>query len=75
MARTRQLVSGASAAVNEQTHNGRQSAIDEVEEQAQWSSKVKHNVNTMWAMTERVKAMMMHMAQSLQAQPLEQPIQ
>ena len=72
MARTCQQVSEASAAVNEQTHNGWHSAIDEVEEQARWLSDVEHNVDTMRAAMERVEAMMMHMAQSLQAQPLQQ---
>ena len=32
MTRTRQQVLGASTAINEQTHNGRQLALDEVEE-------------------------------------------
>ena len=47
MARTRQKVLRASATINEQIHNGRQSAIDEVEEQARRLSNVEHNVNTM----------------------------
>ena len=38
-------------------------------------SNVEHNVDTMRAAMERVEAMIMHMAQSLQAQPLQQPIQ
>ena len=29
----------------------------------------------MWAAIERVKSMMMHMAQSLRAQPTQQPVQ
>ena len=70
MARTRQQILGASVVVNEQTHNGRQSAIDEVEEQARQLYNVEHNVNTMRAAIERVEVMMMHMGQSLQDQPL-----
>ena len=62
---THQQVSGALVVVNEQTHNGGQSTIDEVEEQARRLSNVEHNVDTMRAAMER---MMMHMAQSLRAQ-------
>ena len=47
MARTHQQVSGASAAVNKQTHNGRQSAVDEVEEHARQLSNVEPNIDTM----------------------------
>ena len=75
MARTHQQVTGASTAVNEQTHNGQYSAIDEVEEQAWPLSNVEQNVNTMRAAMEPVEAMMMNMAQSLQTQPLQQLIQ
>ena len=49
--------------------------IDDVEEQAIQLSNVEQNVDTMQATMERVEAMMMHMAQSLQAQSLQQPIQ
>lgn len=41
MVRTRQQVLGASTSVNEQMHNGRQPAIDEVEEQAQRLTNVE----------------------------------
>ena len=61
MARTRQQVSRASTAINEQTHNGRHSAIDEVEEQARQLSNVEQNVNIMRAVMEPVETMMMHM--------------
>ena len=47
MAKTHQHVSRASAAVNKQAHTGRQSALDEVEEQARWLSNVEHNVDIM----------------------------
>ena len=67
-------VLGALATVNEQTHNGRQSALDEVEEQARRLSNVEQNVDTMRVAMERVEAMMMRMAQSLQAH-FQQPIQ
>ena len=75
MTRTRQQVSRASAAVSEQTHNGWHSVIDEIDEQVKRLSNVEHNVDTMRATMERAEAMMMHMAQSLQTQPLQQPIQ
>ena len=65
MARTRQQVSRTSAAINELTHNGRHSTINEVEEQARRLSNVEQNVDTMRAVMELVEAMMMHMAQSL----------
>ena len=71
MIRTCQKVSEASIAINEQTHNGQQSAIEELEEQARWLSNAEHNVNTIWAAIEWVEVMMMHMAQSLQAQSLQ----
>ena len=65
MARTRQQVLGAWAAVNEQTHTGQQSTLDDVKEQARRLSNVEQNMNTMRATMEQVEAMMMHMAQSL----------
>ena len=71
MTRTRQQISEASAAVNEQTHNRQQSALDEVEEQAQRLSSVEQNVDTMQAAMEGMEAMMMHMTQSLRAQPTQ----
>ena len=69
MARTRQQVSGASSTINVQMHNGRQSAIDEVEEQARWLFNIEQNVDTMRATIKRVEATMMRMEQSLRAQP------
>ena len=47
-------------------------AIDEVEEQARRFFNVEQNIDTMRAVMERVEAMMMHMEQSLQAQPSQQ---
>ena len=41
MVRTRQQVSGALATVNEQTHNGRQLALDKVAEQARRLSNME----------------------------------
>ena len=58
----RQHVSGASTAINEQTHNGRKLAIDEVEEQARLLSKIEQNVDIMQASIEWVEVIMMHMA-------------
>ena len=75
MARTRQQVSGASTTISEHTHNGQHSVIDEVEEQAKQFTNVEQNVYWMWDAIKRVEAMMMPMAQSLQTQPLQQPIQ
>ena len=62
MVRTRQQVLGTSTAINEQIHNGWHLAIDEVEEQAQWLTNVKQNVDSMQAAMEQVDAMMMHIA-------------
>ena len=50
-------------------------AIDDVEEQARLLSNVEKNIDTMQVSMEQVEAMMMYMAQSLQVQPLQQPIQ
>ena len=66
---------GASTVINEQTHNGQQSALDEVEEQARQLSSVEQNVDTIRAAIEQMEAMIMHMTQSLRAQPTQQPIQ
>ena len=65
MARSRQQVSWVSTVVNEQTHEGRQSTIDEVEEQARHLSNVKQNIDTMRAAVEHVETIMMHIAQGL----------
>ena len=75
MARTHQQVSGAFVSVNEQTHNGRHSAINEVKKQARQLSNVEHNINTMRVAMEPVETMIIHMTQNLQAQPLQQSIQ
>ena len=56
MARTHQQVSGALTSINEQTHNGWQLAIDEVEEQARRLSIVEQNVDAMRAAMEWVEA-------------------
>ena len=69
MTRTHQQVLGASATVNEQMHNGRQPAINEVEEEARQLTNTEQNVDTMRVAMEWVEAIMMHMAQSLRAQP------
>ena len=70
MARIPQQVSRAFVTINERTHNGWHSTIDEVEEQARWLYNVEQNINIVWTAMKQVKAMMMHMAQSLQGQPL-----
>lgn len=72
MTRARKEVSGALAAINDQLHNGWHLAIIEAEEQAQRITNMEQNVGTMRATIERVEAIMMHMAQSLRAQPQQQ---
>ena len=71
MERAHQQVSEASIAVNEQTHNRQHSAIDEVEEQVRRLSNMEQNIDTIRAAIERVEAMMIYMAQSLQVKVLQ----
>ena len=70
MARIRQQVSGTSIVVNEQTHNGRYSTIDKVEEQATRLTNAEKNLDTMQATMERVEAMMRHRCKVYKRDPL-----
>ena len=72
MARIRQQVSWTSALANEQTqeqtHKGRHSIIDKVEQHVRWLSYVEQNVDTMQAVVEWVEALMVQMAHNLYPQ-------